>query len=51
MKNVLSILINKIFINFIIKIILKSKFKAKIVFFLNNDIFSFVYNLKIYILG
>lgn len=45
-ENILSILANKIFINSMIKIILKSEFKAKIVFILNDNIFSFIYNIK-----
>lgn len=44
-KNVLFILAIKTFVNSIIKIILKSKFKAKIVFFYNN-IFLFIYDIK-----
>lgn len=47
MKSVLSILVNKTFINLIIKIITKSEFKAKIVFFFNDGTFSLMYNRKI----
>lgn len=43
-------LVNKAFIDFMIKIILKDKFKAKIVFILNNDTILFMYNIKITIL-
>lgn len=50
-KNIVFILVNKIFINYIIKIILKSEFKAKIVFILNDNIFSFIYNMKTIILS
>lgn len=48
-KNILYILVYKVFINLIIKIILKDKFKAKIVFLLNNSTFSFTYYIKIII--
>lgn len=43
-------LANKIFIYLIIKIMPKDKFKAKIVFFLNNITFLFKYNMRITIL-
>lgn len=45
-KDVLSILTNKTMINFIVKILPKGEFIVKIVFFLNDDTFSFTYNIK-----
>lgn len=50
-KNVLFILANKVFINIIVKIMLKRRSKAKIVLFVNNDIFLFMYDIKTMVLG
>ena len=47
MKNILFILINKILIDFIVKIMLKRKFKTKIIFFFNNSTFKLIYDMKI----
>lgn len=44
-------LANKTFIDFIVKIIAKDKFKTKVVSFLYNAIFLFMYNVKTTILS
>lgn len=53
MKPVIFILINLKFIYFVINFILENtnKAKAKILFIYKNNIFSFIYNLKIIDLG
>lgn len=49
-KDILFILANKAFIDFIIKIIPKNKSKTKVIFFFNNNPLLFIYDVKITIL-
>lgn len=50
-KDILSMLANKAFINSIIRIMPEDESKVKVVFLLNNGIFSFTYNIKTTIPG